>query len=100
MTLKDGYEVEKKFFEKTCINILYLRQSKTIGVLLELVEKCIDPTKEYSLSPDAKTVLRKYDLLDENECVPKPVKKIVLNAIRIKNNSLTFHNPLREACKL
>ncbi len=98
--LKDGYQIHKTIFKETGSSILRLSHTNKKWALFELFEKCNDPTKEYCLSPQAKKVLRKYDLLDVDEQVPKHVKKLVLNAITRRDDTLFFHNPIREVCKL
>ncbi len=98
--LMDGYQIHKTTFKETGSSILHLMYSKKKWALFELFEKCNDATKEYCLSSQAKKVLRKYDFLDENDHVPKHVKKFVLNALTMSDDSLFFHNPIREVCKL
>ncbi len=99
--LRDGYQIPLDALKETNLSFLKIIAARQKGALFELVDKCNDMTKKYQISREAKEILRGYHLIDENDHVPKHVKKVVFNSIKRTANAIHFNNPLKNrSCRL
>ncbi len=107
VTLKDGSEVPYGLVVTTSEGISALLETKNHIALIDLILKCKDD--QYKFLPnvflDSRPILKKYELINNDEQVPEAIRKIVLNSFegsKISMLCLNFASPLhaKEIAKL
>lgn len=98
LTLKDGYKVSSMVLAVTQISLEELHK-KEFFAFYDLVEKCKNSGYKFVKHPfglgDPKDILKKYDLIAEDETVDDDIREIVVNSVKGYGLSLTLVSPLQ-----
>jgi hypothetical protein len=98
-TLRDGTQISRAEYERIYGKLEALNE-KCFVALCDLAEKCnnpnyLIPTIWPSCDCNSKMILKKYELIKEDETVPYHVRQIVRNSIQGTKFSMKLVSPLR-----
>jgi hypothetical protein len=94
VTLRDGSELSQATLSSAMINIKIIYKENS-HALLELVEK--RNNLEYNFTQtepsNSKKILKKHNLINDQENVPDAIRKVVLNHIHVCKSSIELVDP-------
>lgn len=95
-TLRDGSQVPLGTLEVTTER-LQLAFAENGLVLYDLAAKCRNAKYKFPTNPvcDARTILKKHQLIDKNENLDAYVRLVILNSLEEKDKLLQLVNPLQ-----
>jgi hypothetical protein len=95
--LRDGSQVPLDTFNALCTAAEALLERGDLYAIHSLIKKCQDAS--FKLIPsqfgDARSTLKQYNLIDENDSIHEDIRKIVLNSIKESASSLRVAIPVK-----
>ncbi len=97
ITLRHGNQVSRQMFTSTMI-ALHTATCDNASVVFALVAKCKNPNDKLSTYPcgNAKEILMKHGLIDQNERIQAAVRMIILNSFEGEGRWMKLVDPMKK----